>query len=114
MVQRPSETSASVAERVAAARQVQHRRYTAMGLAEGYVNARCSAAEIEAAAALDADGRSMMAAAADRLRLSARAFHRVLKVARTLADLDGEEPVGRRHLAEALAYRVGPQATTAG
>ena len=55
----------------------------------------------------------MMGAAADRLRLSARAFHRILKVARTLADLDGEEPVGRKHLAEALAYRVGPQATTA-
>ena len=114
MVQRPSEASADVAQRVAAARRLQHRRYAAMGLADGHVNARCSAAEIEAAAALDADGRAMMGAAADRLRLSARAYHRVLKVARTLADLDAVEGVERRHLAEALAYRVGTQATAAG
>lgn len=114
MVQRPSEPSAAVAERVAAARRFQHRRYSAMGLADGHVNARCSAAEIEAAVALDADGRAMMGAAADRLRLSARAYHRVLKVARTLADLETEETVGRRHLAEALAYRVGVQATPTG
>ena len=54
----------------------------------------------------DGDGLALMREAADAMRLSARGFHRVLKVARTLADLDGEERVRRMHLAEALSYRA--------
>jgi magnesium chelatase family protein len=51
-------------------------------------------------------GFSLLREASDRLGLSARAYHRVLKVARTLADLDGAERVGRIHVAEAISYRV--------
>ena len=53
----------------------------------------------------DADGRALLARAAERLGLSARAWHRTLKVARTLADLDGSDAVRRLHIAEALSYR---------
>jgi magnesium chelatase family protein len=54
----------------------------------------------------DAEGLSLIRDAANAMRLSARGFHRVLKVARTLADLDGEEKIRRIHLAEALSYRA--------
>jgi magnesium chelatase family protein len=54
----------------------------------------------------DASGLSLLREAADAMRLSARGYHRVLRVARTLADLDGAEKVGRIHLAEALSYRA--------
>ena len=57
----------------------------------------------------DEGGRELLAEATDRLRLSARGHHRVLKVARTIADLAGAETVARRHIAEALSYRrIGP------
>jgi magnesium chelatase family protein len=57
----------------------------------------------------DAAGRTLLTDAAERLRLSARGYHRVLRVARTLADLDGAEGVRRLHVAEALSYRrLGP------
>ncbi|MBM3568777.1 MAG: ATP-binding protein, partial [Alphaproteobacteria bacterium] len=56
----------------------------------------------------DAAGRKLLAEAADRLRFSARGYHRVLRVARTLADLDGSESVGRIHIAEAVSYRQLP------
>jgi magnesium chelatase family protein len=54
----------------------------------------------------DANGLKLLRDAADAMRLSARGYHRVLRVARTLADLDGAETVGRIHLAEALSYRA--------
>ncbi len=60
---------------------------------------------IEEIAAPDAAAAGLMREAADRLRLSARGYHRVLKLARTLADLDGGGPVRRAHFAEALSYR---------
>ena len=68
-------------------------------------NAACPAAIVEEVARPDRDGLALIRDAADAMRLSARGFHRVLKVARTLADLDGEEHVRRLHLAEALSYR---------
>ncbi len=61
---------------------------------------------IEEIARPDAEGATLLRQAAEKLKLSARAFHRVLKVARTLADLDGDETVSRRHLAEAVAMRA--------
>ncbi len=61
---------------------------------------------MEGLATSDAAGRALLAEAAAAMKLSARGYHRVLKVARTLADLDGEEKVGRLHLAEALSYRA--------
>ncbi len=105
---RPSagETSAVVAARVAAARNLQHERFTALGLPAGMTNARCSTAIIEKIAEPDAGGRALLREASEKLGFSARAYHRVLRVARTLADLDGAETVGRIHLAEAISYRT--------
>ena len=60
---------------------------------------------IEKVAALDAPATALLREAAERLALTARGFHRVLKLARTLADLDGVPGVGRLHIAEALSYR---------
>jgi magnesium chelatase family protein len=101
----PAEGSAEVAQRVAAARQRQRARYIAMGLDGIVLNASAPASVIEKVAEPDASGRALVTDAAARLRLSARGFHRVLKVARTIADLDGAAQVGRIHLAEALSYR---------
>ena len=101
----PSEGSAEAASRVGAARAMQARRHEALGLDAATTNAACPVAALEEAARPDADGLKLIREAADAMRLSARAFHRVLRVARTLADLDGEARVRRLHLAEALSYR---------
>jgi len=100
-----SEASAAVAARVARARQIQRERFEALGLTTS-TNAQCSTALVERIAQPDAAGLSLLKEASDRLNFSARAYHRVLKVARTLADLDGVEQVGRIHLAEAISYRI--------
>jgi magnesium chelatase family protein len=100
----PAEGSADVAGRVATARDRQAKRYAALGLGIG-TNAACPAAVIEEVSQPDRDGVALIREAAESMRLSARGFHRVLKVARTLADLDGEDKVRRLHLAEALSYR---------
>jgi len=105
----PSEGSAQVAARVAAARLRQAERYAAMGLATG-TNATTSAAAIEEVARPDDAGAKLLRDASEKFRLTARGFHRVMKVARTIADLDGEIRVSRIHLAEALSYRVMPMA----
>jgi magnesium chelatase family protein len=102
----PSEGSAEVAARIAAARLRQRERYAAQGL-EGATNAAVSGNTIEAAAKLDAAGAQLIREASERFALSARGFHRVLKLARTIADLEGDAAVSRRHLAEALSYRAG-------
>jgi magnesium chelatase family protein len=102
----PAEGSREVAGRVAAARDRQARRYAALGLDGVATNAACPPQLLEEVAQPDPDGLALVRDAADAMRLSARGFHRVLKVARTLADLDGEERVRRIHLAEALAYRA--------
>ena len=102
----PAEGSAAVAARVAAARAVQTARY-AGAMPEHRVrgNAEADGELLERVAAPDAPGRSLLAEAAERLRLTARGYHRVLRVARTLADLDGAGGVRRLHVAEALSYR---------
>jgi len=102
----PQEGSAQVAARVAAARRLQAKRY--LGLRETGIttNAACPPALLEDVAQPDSDGLALIRDAANAMRLSARGFHRVLKVARTLADLDGEERVRRIHVAEALSYRA--------
>jgi magnesium chelatase family protein len=96
--------SAEVAARVAAARAVQARRYEN---AEGVtVNADIAGDALLEVAEPDEEGREMLARAATRFGLTARGYHRVLKVARTIADLDGAARVRRPHVAEALAYRL--------
>jgi magnesium chelatase family protein len=102
----PSESSATVSERVAAARAVQAERFAALGVDDIRTNAQCASSLIETIAAPDEAGVKLLGDAAVALKLSARGYHRVLKVARTIADLDGAETVGRLHLAEALRYRV--------
>ncbi|MAY62973.1 MAG: AAA family ATPase [Rhizobiales bacterium] len=104
-----AETSAEVAARVARARQMQIERYREMGRADIRTNSQCSTAMIETVAAPDAGGQALLSEAAEKLRFSARAYHRILKVARTLADLDGRDTVGRIHLAEAISYRVATE-----
>ena len=101
----PSEGSAEAAARVAAARARQTARYSALDLPPETTNATCPAKVIEVVASPDSQGTALIRQAAETMRLSARSFHRVLRVARTLADLDREEPVRRAHLAEALSYR---------
>jgi magnesium chelatase family protein len=101
----PAEGSREVAARVARARALQVARYGALGLA-ARTNAQVGATVLEAVAKPDASGLALLRDAAEAMRLSARGYHRVLRVARTLADLDGEEAVRRVHFAEALAYRA--------
>jgi magnesium chelatase family protein len=101
-----AETSASVAARVARARGIQAERYAALGLSPTLVNAGCPTGLVEQVAATDAAGLALLAEASEKLGFSARAYHRVLKVARTLADLDGADTVSRIHLAEAISYRL--------
>ncbi len=99
----PAEGSAEVARRVAAARATQAERYRDQpGL---LINARADGEVLDAIAKPDAPGQQLLSDATDRLRLSARGYHRVLRVARTIADLAGASSVGRVHLAEALGYR---------
>jgi magnesium chelatase family protein len=101
-----SERSAAVAARVSTARTVQRERFERMGTNAATTNAHCPTALIEEIAAPDAAGLSLLRDASEKLGFSARAYHRVLKVARTLADLDGSETVGRIHLAESISYRM--------
>jgi magnesium chelatase family protein len=102
----PTEGSREVAERVALARERQAARYAAVGLSHVRSNAAVSGTVLEDVARPDASGLALLREAADAMRLSARGYHRVLRVARTLADLDGIDKVGRMHLVEALSYRA--------
>ena len=114
----PAEGSTEVAARVAAARATQRDRYRGcsgdqMGISTTSVssspavrsNATADGELLGRVAAPDAAGPRLLVEAAERMRLTARGYHRVLRVARTLADLDGIESVGRLHIAEALSYR---------
>ena len=102
----PAEGSREVAERVARARAMQAERYAAAGLPQVRTNAAAHGPLLEDVARPDSGGLALLRDAADAMRLSARGYHRVLRVARTLADLEGADKVGRVHLAEALSYRA--------
>jgi magnesium chelatase family protein len=98
----PEESSATIRVRSHAARALQQQRYAADGL---FCNAHMLPKHLRAYCRLEAGGRQLLEAAMGRLGLSARGYDRVLKVARTIADLAGVESIGAEHVAEAIQYR---------
>ena len=98
----PTEGSAEVGARVAAARAVQQARYADHPVR---TNAEADGVLLDDVATPDEAGRKLLAQASEAMRLSARGYTRILRVARTIADLAGVEQVGRIHVAEALSYR---------
>jgi magnesium chelatase family protein len=101
----PTEGSAEVRARVIAARGRQRARFAALGAKGVRTNAECSGKLLEEVALPEEAGLALLRQASETLQLSARGFHRTLRVVRTLADLDGVERVSRVHVAEALSYR---------
>jgi magnesium chelatase family protein len=102
----PGESSALVRQRVIAARQRQHARFEEEG---ARTNAALRGSRVAAHCRPDADGRQLLRRAVERFGLSARGYDRVLRVARTIADLDGADVTRATHVAEALQYRVVEQ-----
>lgn len=99
---RPGESSTQVRQRVQAARAVQRLRFSNSDIA---CNAEMRPAEVRHFCSLDETGNALLRTAMSRFQLSARAYHRTLKLARTIADLAGSESIAPEHLAEALQYR---------
>ena len=96
------ERSVDIRDRVEAARERQRERFEGSGL---YSNADMGPKEVRQFCELDDAGRALVKAAMEQMGLSARAYHRVLKLARTIADLAGVDGIQAPHLAEALQYR---------
>ncbi len=101
--QRPAEPSAAIRERVMAARRIQEKRF--QDYPGVYCNAQMNSRLLHTYAVPDAEGLKLLRHAMTKLNLSARAYDRILKVSRTIADLEGEEAVRPKHLAEAIHYR---------
>ena len=100
---REAEPSAAVKERVNRARKQQHKRY---GEQSGMCNARMGPAELRSFCRLDDESAQLMQQAFDAFGLTARSYDRILKVARTIADLEGSERITTDHIAEAIQYRT--------
>ncbi len=98
-----AERSADIKKRVNAAREIQRRRFGGDGT---MCNAHIGSREMNEICALDAEGKALMHAAFDSMGLSARSYDRILRVARTIADLDGQETISPEHVAEAIQYRT--------
>ena len=98
----PSQSSAEIKERVCKAREIQKKRFEADGI---FTNSQMRASHIEKYCVLGKEENALLKAAFDRLGLSARAYNRILKVARTIADLDESPQILKKHLSEAIQYR---------
>ena len=101
----PAEGSADIAARVAGARAIQAERFKTLGQPTLRTNAQLDGTLLEELARPDTRGLSLLQDAATTMNLSARGYHRVLRLARTLADLDGNTTVTRLNVAEAISYR---------
>jgi magnesium chelatase family protein len=104
----PAEGSAEVAARVAAARAVQAERLAALGRPALKTNAEAEGEVLDAIAPLDTGSRALLRRASEAFHLSARGWHRLIRVARTIADLDGSDSIRKAHLAEAIGFRRRP------
>lgn len=100
---REEETSAAIRERVIRARNIQSERFAGLGI---HSNAMMNSRMLREFCRLDAEARSLLERAMERLNLSARAYDRIIKVARTIADLDGAAEIGASHISEAITYRT--------
>jgi magnesium chelatase family protein len=100
--QRATEPSSAIRERVDRGRKLQLERFAGKPM---FCNAQMGAREINAYCQVDSDGERLLELAINRLGLSARAYTRILKVARTIADLDGGGPIAAHHISEAIQYR---------
>jgi magnesium chelatase family protein len=99
---RLSEASSAIRDRVTRARLIQQQRFASDGI---YANAQMKPRHIRKYCRIDETSQRLMEAAMQKLGLSARAYNRVLKVARTIADLDASEPIATHHITEAIQYR---------
>ncbi len=102
---RVGESSETIRARVQTARDIQNKRFLKNGSSDIVCNADMRVGEIRQFCKLPDEGQSLMRAAMSQLNLSARAYHRILKLARTISDLAGSEEIQSVHLAEALQYR---------
>jgi magnesium chelatase family protein len=100
-----AENSQTIRQRVIAARKIQHERFTASGSESIYTNAQMNSKLIKAFCRLDAESSQKLMDAMNRLNLSARAHDRILKVSRTIADLDGSAEITMKHLIQGIQYR---------
>lgn len=100
---RKEETSAAIRERVIRARNIQSERFAGLGI---HSNAMMNSRMLREFCRLDAEARSLLERAMERLNLSARAYDRIIKVARTIADLEGAADIGASHISEAITYRT--------
>lgn len=100
---KPGEPSSAIRERVNKARAIQNQRYAASGLV---CNAQMGQEELRTYCVLDEAGTALMRQAYDKMELTARSYDRILRLARTIADLAGSEHIAPNHLAEALQYRT--------
>lgn len=99
------EPRALIAARVASAREMQAERFTNLGKADMRVNAEAEGELLDKITTIDDEARQLLLRATERLHLTARGYHRILRVARTIADLDGSGAISRHHIGEAISFR---------